>query len=76
MIENAFMRAHPDAPSAYPQIHHLTAPMRAAARAAGDAERVNLWAGTAFLAQTRAVSAADVDRVTRGRRPKRQSLFA
>jgi len=58
-IENAFMRAHPDAPSAYPQIHHLTAPMRAAARAAGDPDRVNLWAGTAF-AQARAVPAADV----------------
>ncbi len=58
-IENAFMRAHPDAPSAYPQIHHLTAPMRAAARAAGDVDRVNLWAGTAF-AETRAVPAAEV----------------
>ena len=35
-IVNEFMRAHPDAPSAYPQVHHLTAPLRAAARAAGD----------------------------------------
>jgi nitronate monooxygenase len=58
-IENAFMRAHPDAPSAYPQIHHLTAPMRAAARAAGDADRVNLWAGTSF-ARAQAVPAASV----------------
>ncbi len=58
-IENAFLRAHPNAPSAYPQVHHLTAPMRAAARAAGDAERVNLWAGTSF-AQARAVPAAEV----------------
>jgi nitronate monooxygenase len=58
-IENDFMRAHPHAPSAYPQIHHLTAPMRAAARAEGDASRVNLWAGTSF-AKTRAVPAADV----------------
>jgi nitronate monooxygenase len=45
-FENAFMRAHPAAPSAYPQIHHLTAPLRAAARAAGDADAFNLWAGT------------------------------
>ncbi len=45
-IVNAFMRAHPHAPSAYPQIHHLTAPLRAAARAAGDADGINLWAGT------------------------------
>jgi len=47
-IVNAFMRDHPDAPPAYPHVHHLTAPFRAAARAAGDAERINLWAGTAF----------------------------
>jgi nitronate monooxygenase len=44
-IANEFMRRHPDAPSAYPHIHHLTAPLRAAARAAGDAESINLWAG-------------------------------
>ena len=45
-LVNAFMRLHPDAPSAYPHVHHLTAPLRAAARAGGDAERINLWAGT------------------------------
>jgi len=58
-IENAFMREHPDAPSAYPQVHQLTAPMRAAARAAGDPDRVNLWVGTA-LAEARARPAAEV----------------
>jgi nitronate monooxygenase len=47
-IVNEFMRVHPEAPSAYPQIHHLTAPLRAAARAAGDSQRINLWAGTEF----------------------------
>ena len=46
---NAFMRAHPDAPSAYPHVHHLTAPLRAAARAAGDEQRINLWAGTNYM---------------------------
>ena len=45
-LANRFMRDHPDAPSAYPQIHHLTAPLRAAARAARDADSFNLWAGT------------------------------
>jgi nitronate monooxygenase len=52
-IVNAFMREHEaDAPRAYPEIHYATAPMRAAAREAGDAERVNLWAGqTHALAQ-------------------------
>jgi nitronate monooxygenase len=28
-------------------VHHLTAPLRAHARAAGDADLVNLWAGQA-----------------------------
>jgi nitronate monooxygenase len=58
-IVNRFMRDHPGAPSAYPQIHHLTAPLRAAARAAGDHDRVNLWAGTRF-ADARAVPAREV----------------
>ncbi|MFN8204995.1 MAG: nitronate monooxygenase [Solirubrobacteraceae bacterium] len=47
-IVNRFQREHAGAPSAYPEIHHATAPLRAAARAAGDAERVNLWAGQAY----------------------------
>jgi nitronate monooxygenase len=47
-IVNAFMRDHDhQAPRAYPHVHHLTAPLRAAARAAGDAEAINLWAGQA-----------------------------
>jgi nitronate monooxygenase len=58
-IVNRFMRDHPDAPSAYPHINHLTAPLRAAARANGDHERVNLWAGTAF-AEAREAPASDV----------------
>jgi nitronate monooxygenase len=47
-IVNEFMREHADAPRAYPHVHYLTAPLRAAARAAGDAERINLWAGVRF----------------------------
>ena len=46
-IENAFLRTHPAAPSAYPAVHHLTAPVRRAARETGDADLVNLWAGQA-----------------------------
>ena len=59
-IVNRFMRDHgPAAPKGYPQVHHLTAPLRAAARAAGDADGLNLWAGQAYrLAQ--AVPAADL----------------
>ncbi len=54
-IVNDFMREHgANAPSAYPQVHHLTSPLRAAARAAGDPEAINLWAGQAYaLAEDR-----------------------
>jgi len=58
-IVNTFMRAHPHAPSAYPHVNHLTAPLRAAARAAGDPERINLWAGIRF-ASARPLPAAEV----------------
>jgi nitronate monooxygenase len=47
-IENRFMREHPDAPSAYPHLHHATSPLRRRARTAGDADSINLWAGEAF----------------------------
>jgi nitronate monooxygenase len=46
-IENRFMAEHPHAPIAYPHIHNATAPLRAAARARGDADGFNLWAGQA-----------------------------
>jgi nitronate monooxygenase len=47
-IVNRFMREHSDsAPSAYPQIHHATSPLRAAARKHGDPDGFNLWAGQA-----------------------------
>jgi nitronate monooxygenase len=54
-IVNAFMRNHgAQAPQAYPHVHHLTAPLRAAARRAGDADAINLWAGQAYpLAEDR-----------------------
>lgn len=48
-IVNRFMRDHDaEAPAGYPQVHFVTAPIRAAARAAGDPEAINLWAGQAY----------------------------
>lgn len=48
-IVNRFMTDHgPYAPSAYPQIHHVTAPLRRAGREQGDAEVINLWAGQGY----------------------------
>jgi nitronate monooxygenase len=54
-IVNRFMTdRHDAAPLAYPEIHHVTSPLRAAARGAGDADAFNLWAGQAHeLAQAR-----------------------
>jgi nitronate monooxygenase len=49
-----------DAPFAYPEIHHLTAPMRAAARKAGDGEVINLWAGEAHALAVELPAAAVV----------------
>jgi nitronate monooxygenase len=48
-LMNRFVVDHSAAaPAAYPHVHHLTAPLRAQARAAGDAGAVNLWAGQAY----------------------------
>ncbi|NVM96331.1 nitronate monooxygenase [Arthrobacter wenxiniae] len=48
-LVNGFVRDHSaNAPHAYPEVHFLTGPLRAAAAAAGDRESVNLWAGTAW----------------------------
>ena len=45
-IVNRFMREHgAAAPTGYPQIHHVTSPLRAKARERGDAGGFNLWAG-------------------------------
>ena len=59
-IINRFMREHSaDAPSAYPEVHHLTAQLRAAARERGDADGFHLWAGQAYHL-SKAVPAADL----------------
>lgn len=36
-----------EAPRAYPEVHHLTSPLRAHGRAVGDPDLINLWAGQA-----------------------------
>ena len=47
-VVNRFLREHSaGAPRAYPEVHHLTAPVRAAAREHGDAGGFHLWAGQA-----------------------------
>ncbi|WP_330252179.1 nitronate monooxygenase [Nocardia sp. NBC_00565] len=45
-LRNQFMAEHSaTAPAAYPEIHYATAPLRAAARTAGNPDEVNMWAG-------------------------------
>ncbi|HKH15965.1 MAG TPA: nitronate monooxygenase [Solirubrobacteraceae bacterium] len=47
-ILNRFQREHgPEAPLGYPDVHHVTAPLRKAARERGDADGFHLWAGQA-----------------------------
>lgn len=48
-LRNAFIdRYESSAPAGYPAVHHLTAPLRKAAAAAGDQNLMHLWAGTAY----------------------------
>lgn len=48
-LRNGFIDRHEaTAPVGYPAVHHLTRALRQAAARAGDAQRVHLWAGTAF----------------------------
>lgn len=58
-VANAFMAELADAPAAYPEVNALTKNIRAKAAAAGDAERLSVWAGTGF-ARARSIPAADV----------------
>jgi nitronate monooxygenase len=45
-IRNRFLDEYTAAaPAAYPDVHHLTAPLRRAGRSKGNADLVNLWAG-------------------------------
>jgi nitronate monooxygenase len=54
---------HRQAPQAYPEVHHLTRPLRAAATAVGDASVPNLWAGIGWRQITTEPAAAIVRRI-------------
>lgn len=58
-LANRFMEDHREAPSGYPQIHHVTAPLRAAAVQQHDAQIAHLWAGTGH-ALARTASASEI----------------
>jgi nitronate monooxygenase len=66
-IVNRFVVEHDrDAPVGYPEIHYLTAPLRARARQLGDADGINLWAGTAYRLSREEPAAAIVERLAAG----------
>jgi nitronate monooxygenase len=65
-LVNRFLVEHsPEAPSAYPHIHHATAPIRAEARRRGDADAFNLWAGQAHRLAVEAPAAEIVRMLVR-----------
>ena len=49
-LANKFVADHPGAPAAYPEINNATRPLRAAAAAGADPDRMSLYAGTGFRA--------------------------
>jgi nitronate monooxygenase len=59
-LENDFTRLLDDvAPLGYPEVNHMTSPIRKAAAAADDPHGMNLWAGTGYTA-ARTGPAADI----------------
>jgi nitronate monooxygenase len=73
-IVNRFMEEHDEAaPAAYPHVHHLTSSLRAAARKAGDADVINLWAGEAYALAEEAPAG---ELVARWSREAREALAA
>jgi nitronate monooxygenase len=59
-LRTTFVESFDDAaPAVYPQLHQLTAPIRAAAAAAGEADNLALWAGTGYR-HARTGPAADI----------------
>jgi len=65
-LVNGFMQAHEDAPPAYPEINHVTRPLRAAAAAAGDPDRMSLYAGEAFRRADERSAGEIIERLTSG----------
>jgi nitronate monooxygenase len=63
-LANEFAVAHhQQAPRAYPEVHHLTRPIRAAATRMGDPSVPNLWAGTGWAQMTSEPAQAIVRRI-------------
>jgi len=65
-LANRFAAEHGGvAPGAYPHVHYMTAPIRAAAARSRDADALHLWAGACFRSATECPAAEVVSGVTR-----------
>ena len=66
-LVNQFIRDHHGAPAAYPEINNATRPLRAAAAADGDTERMSLWAGQGYRSATGQPAAEIIERLSQDR---------
>lgn len=62
-LANPLAVAFPDAPSGYPEVDHLTRPIRAAAAKEGDSASLDLWAGRGWRKVTEEPAADLVARI-------------
>jgi nitronate monooxygenase len=65
-LVNQFIRDHADAPPAYPEINNATRPLRAAAAARGDTERMSLWAGQGYRSAAEEPAGQIIERLRSG----------
>ena len=63
-LVNQFIRDHPGAPAAYPEINNATRPLRAAAAARGDPEQMSLWAGQGWRSAAEQPVGEIIDRLS------------
>lgn len=64
---NAFIDAHPDAPSVYPAVNGLTSPIRKAATEQGETDYMSLWSGQSVAQVHGGTAGSVVDLLMRGR---------
>ncbi|MGB0436425.1 MAG: nitronate monooxygenase [Mycobacterium sp.] len=65
-LRNRFVDDHgADAPLGYPEVHHLTSPLRAASVRAGDPQAAGLWAGTGYRRAQAAPAATIIETLAR-----------
>ena len=74
-LVTTFLNAHQDAPPAYPEINHVTRPLRSAAAAAHDPEHMSLYAGEGFRQAEERPAGEIIEQLVRGIDPSGVSSF-